>query len=478
MRVIKVLIAWSGPGFGTKLFHSQSVGAEKPRVISVLVDRGFCPQSLYGIRTYDHKYTLKLENSDGALDSFRTLWSRDQSFFSVYATESDTMGSSWPTDTGSTDLKFARQITRVTVTSSEVILESDGGNIGDELKKRLAQDYGTIYNTFSVNKPQLWTSGRVLCDVDPIQTVGASTDFDEGSRANELSKFYVNGAVTGTSAAVGAGDWSVATATADGKRTAALMIQPTIASPATAQDAFIAIMTANGFTGSSYVDDWARGAMDETALIGVSAREESSIEVIEKIISGYDAGLCERSDGKIAVVCLQDFYQLTTGVAGYDLTQLKIEKIEVESAPFDGLGQFIAWNQNDAVHASNESKIADPDGLTAPYQKQDTGVTYDDVYKNGIGVKDRVFLTWFNDNGTGPVADASTHLGGFFASENMIINIQAPGFDLQELNPGDKVLLTHERFDLGAQPNKFQLLNLRYDMLLLNTSLQLIGKRR
>lgn len=478
MRVIKVLLSWSGTGSGTKLFHSQRIGAEKPRVIGVNVDRGFCPQSLYGIRTYDHKYTLRLENSDGALDQYRTLWSRDQTFFSVYATESDTMGSTWPTDTGSTDLKFARQITRVIVTSSEVIIESDGGNIRDQLGVRLAQDYGTIYNTFSVNKPQLWTAGRVLCDVDPIQTVGASTDFDEGSRANELSKFYVNGAVTTTAAAVGAGDWSVATATADGKRTAALMFQPTIASPSTAQDAFIEIMDDAGLTTASYVDDWARGSLDETALIGVSARDETRLETIEKIIAGYDAGLCERSDGKIAVVCLQDFYQFTTAAAGYDLTQRQIDKIEVETAPFEGLGQQIGWNQNDAVHAANESNVADPDGLTAPYQKQDTGEVYDDFYKNGVGVKERVFQTWFNDDGTGPVALASEHLGGFYETENMLINVEAPGFDLQELNPGDKVLLTHERFDLGVAQNKFQLLNLRYNMLNLNTSLQLIGKKR
>jgi hypothetical protein len=49
---------------------------------------------------------------------------------------------------------------------------------------------------------------------------------------------------------------------------------------------------------------------------------------------------------------------------------------------------------------------------------------------------------------------------------------------LQELNPGDKVLLTHERFDLGVMPNRFQLLNLRYDLMNLTTSLQLIGKKR
>lgn len=482
MRVLKVLIAWSSAGAGTtsgnQIFHSQRIGALKPRVLSATVDRGFCPQSLYGIRTYDHKYTVKLENSDGALDQYRTLLARDQSFFAVYAADSDSIGSTWPTDTGDVDLKFARQITRVIVTSSELIIESDGGNIKDQLGVRLAQDYPTIYNTFSVNKPQLWAAGRVLVDVDPIQIVGLSTDFDEGSRSAELDTFYVNGGASMTSPPAGAGDWAVVTAGVQGKRTAALMYQPTAAAPATAQDAFTAIMDEAGFTSDTYIDTWSRGGIDETAYIGVTARTETRLETIEKIIAGYDAGLCERSDGKIAVVCLQDFYQYTTAAAGYDLTQRKILSIECETAPFDGLGQQIGWNQNDAVHSPTESNTADPDGLTAPYQKQDTGETYFNAYTNGLGVAERVFLTWFNDDGTGPVALASEHLGGFYADENMLINVTAPGFDLQELNPGDKVLLTHERFDLGVMPNKFQLLNLRYDLMNLTTSMQLIGKKR
>lgn len=482
MRVLKVLVAWSSAGSGTtsgnKIFHSLRIGTEKPRVRSATVDRGFCPQSLYGIRTYDHKYTVRLENSDGALDIYRTLLSRDQSFVSVYAADTDTISSSWPTDTGDVDLKFARQITRVTVTTSELIIECDGGSIKDQLGVRLAQDYPTIYNTFTVNKPQLWAAGRALADVDALQIVGGSTDFDEGSRAAELDTFYINGTPATTAAPAGAGDWSVSTSAVEGTRTAALLYQPTAASPATAQDAFMAIMDEAGFTSASYVDSWARGSLDETAFIGVSARTETRLQTIEKIIAGYDAGLCERSDGKIAVVCLQDFYQYTTAAAGYDLTQRKILSIECETAPFDGLGQQIGWNQNDAVHSPTESSVSDPDGLTAPYQKQDTGETYFNAYTNGAGVAERVFQTWFNDDGTGPVALASEHLGGFYADENMIINVTAPGFDLQELNPGDKVLLTHERFDLGTMPNKFQLLNLRYDLMNLTTSLQLIGKKR
>ena len=156
MRVIKVLVAWSGPVSGSILFHSQRIGALKPRVLSVTVDRGFCPQSLYGVRTYDHKYTIRLSNSDGALDQYRTLWSRDQSVFSVYAADDSTIGSTWPTDTGSVDLKFARRITRVTVTTSEVIIEADGGSIRSKLASRLADFYPLMYNTFSQNKPQLW----------------------------------------------------------------------------------------------------------------------------------------------------------------------------------------------------------------------------------------------------------------------------------------------------------------------------------
>lgn len=480
MRVLKAIVAWSGGGGGALLFHSQRIGAFKPRITSCLVDRGFYPQSIYGIRTYDHKYTLKLANSDGALDQYRTLWMSDQSVFGVYAADDASFaGTSWATDTGSTDLKFARHITRVVVTLSEVIIEADGGNIKQFLDVRLAQLYTTLYNTFAQNKPQLWAAGRVTVDVDAIQTVGSSTDFDEGARAAEVNLFFVNGVLTATNAPVGAGEFSELTTTVQGKRAVARIYQPTVASPATAQDAFAAIMDEAGFiAGTTYIDSWGRGSLDETALIGVSARDETRLQTIEKIIAGYDAGLFERSDGKIAVACLQDFYNHTTADPGYDLTSRKIDRIEVENAPFDGLGKLICWNQNDAVHGANESVIADTYNLQAPAEQTDPGTAFDDIYNNNEDVKTRVFQTWFNDNGAGSVNYAATDLEGFYGAENMLINATAPGFDLQELNPGDKVLLTHERFDLGVMPNKFQLLSLRYDLMLPPVSMQLIGKKR
>ena len=480
MRVLKAIVAWSGAGSGAVLLHSQAIGAFKPRITACLVDRGFCPQSIYGIRTYDHKYTLKLANSDGALDRYRTLWMTDQAVFSVYAADDSTFaGTTWATDAGTTDLKFARHITRVIVTFSEVIIEADGGSIREFLDVRLAQLYSTLYNTFTQNKPQLWAAGRVTVDVDALQIVGSTTDFDAGSRTADVDRFFVNGTLTGVSAPAGAGEFSVSTATVDGKRTAAIIYQPNSSGPSTAKDAFDSIMLQAGFVaGTSYVDSWSRGTLDSDAYIGVSAREETRLETIEKIIAGYDAGLTERSDGQIAVVCLQDFYAYTTATPAYDLTSREIDRIEVENAPFDGLGKFIAWNQNDAVHSASDSKIADPYNLQAPAEQHDSGTTFAPVYETNEDVKKRTFQTWFNDNGAFAVALAEQHLEDFYAAENMIVTIAAPGFDLQELNPGDKVSLTHERFDLGVMPNKFQLLNLRYDLMLLSVTMQLIGKKR
>jgi hypothetical protein len=477
MRVIKVLVGWSGPGAGTKLFHSQRIGAEKPRVLSVTVDRGFCPQSLYGIRTYDHKYTLRLANSDGALDQYRTLWSTDQATFSVYAADDSTIGSTWPTDTGTTDLKFARHISRVIVSSSEVILEADGGSIKEFLDVRLAQLYSALYNTFTENKPQLWAAGLVTVDLDAIQIVGASTDFDEGARAAEVVQVYANGSVVTPAAAVGAGEFSLTTASVEGDRIAAKLAQPTVAAPASSGDAFNAIMDAAGFvSGTSYTQGWSRDAMDETIQTGVSARDETRLVTIEKILAGFDAGLYESNTGKIEVTCLQDFYEINAVGAAYDLTQREILSIEVETAPFDGLGKRMSWAQNDAVHSATGATFSDPYLLQSANQSRDGG-TYADYYKNNEGVKTRVFESWFAEESPG-IADSEAHLIGFYSAENMLINLTAPGFDLQELNPGRNVSITHSRFDLGVMPNVFQLLSLRYDLMLLNTSMQLIGKKR
>ena len=478
MRVLKAIVAWSGPGAGTKLFHSQRIGAEKPRILSCTVDRGFCPQSLYGLKTYDHKYTLRLANSDGELDQYRTLWSTDQAGFSVYAADDASFaGTSWATDAGTTDLKFSRLITRVIVTSSEVILEADGGSIKKFLDVRLAQLYSTLYNTFTENKPQLWAAGLVTVDLDAIQIVGASTDFDEGARAAEVVQVYANGAVVTPAAAVGAGEFSLVTATVEGKRIAAKLAQPTVAAPASSGDAFNAIMDDAGFTsGLNYTQGWARDAMDETILTGVSARDETRLQTIEKILAGFDAGLYESNTGKIEVTCLQDFYEINAVGAAYDLTQREIGSIEVETAPFDGLGKRMSWAQNDAVHSASGATFSDPYLLQAANQSRNGG-TYGDFYKNNEGVKARVFESWFAEESPG-IADSEAHLVGFYSAENMLINLTAAGFDLQELNPGRNVAIIHGRFDLGVMPNVFQLLSLRYDLMQLGVSMQLIGKKR
>ena len=469
MRVLKALVVWSGPGFGNKLFHSQRIGEEKPRVLSCTVDRGFCPQSLYGIKTYEHKYTLKLENSDGALDQYRTLWSTDQAVFSVYAADDASFaGTTWATDTGSVNQKFARHITRVIVTLSEVILEATGGSIREHLDVRLAQFYSIFYNTFPQNKPQLWAAGKVTVDLDALQIVGASTDFDTGIRAAETVQVFQDGSLQTPLGPVGAGDFSFATTAVEGKRVTGKLSQPSVASPCSCGTAFDDIMTAAGYiAGNNYVQNWSRGTLDQSVGVGVSARDETRLETIEKILAGFDAGLFERSDGKVAVAMLQDFYEIAAIVAPYELTQRKIDRIEVETAPFDGLGKLISWNQNDALHSAQGSTITDTYKLQSPNEQAGMAGAYDAVYANDAGVKERVFQTWFTSQST----TAAAFLNGFYSAENMMLNITATGFDLQELNPGANIHVYHDRFDLGFLPNIFQLLSLRYDLML-------IGKRQ
>ncbi len=473
MRVLKAFVAWSGPGAGTKLFHSQRIGAEKPRILSATVDRGFCAQSMYGLKTYDHKYTLRLENSDGALDQYRTLWSTDQAIFAVHAADDASFaGTTWATDATAVDRKFAQYITRVIFSTSEVILESDGGNIKKHLDVRLAQFYSAIYNTFTQNKPQLWAAGRVTVDLDAYQVVGASTDFDTGIRDAEYVQVFADVIIKTPAAAVGAGDFSLTTTAVEGKRIAGKLAQPTAASPCSCGTAFDDIMTSIGYPAGA---NWSRGALTQAIGVGVSARDETRLQTIEKILAGFDAGLYQRNDGGgIAVAMLQDFYEIPAIVPAYELTQDKIMQIEVENAPFDGLGKLISWNQNDAVHNSQSSTITDTYKLQSPDEQAAMAVTFADYYANNAGVKERVFKTWFTSQST----LAATFLQGFYSAENMLLNISAVGFDLQELNPGAHVNVTHERFDLGITPNTFQLLSLRYDLMLMTTSMQLVGKKR
>lgn len=472
MRILKARISTSGAAAGEWYYFSQRLPGEasKPRITSCTVDRGFCPQSLYGIKTYPHKYTLKLGNSDGQLDALRTVWTPGNvATLELFAGDDSSF-----VGVGTTDLKFARRITRFVVTESEGIIECNS-YIDEFLTIRLAEFYPAIYNTFSQNKPQLWAAGRVTVDLDALEIVSSATDFDTGVRSAEVVQAFLDGSPTSTSAAVGAGDFALSNAAIAGKRVAAKLAQPTDTAPCDAGTAFDDIMEIAEFTeGVNYVGGWSRGDLDETAEIGVSARDESCIQIIEKILSGFDAGLFERSDGKLQVALLQDFYAIESAADGYDLRQRKIERIEVENAPFDGLGQLVSWSQNDAVHSASVAGYADTYGLQAAYEQADLGVTFGSDYDTDKSVQERVFQTWF----TSQVADVAEHLEGFYSAENMLINVSAPGFDLQDLNPGAKILLTHERFDLGVTPNRFQLLNLRYDMMQLGTSLQLIGKKR